>query len=97
LDLVTQAVEAIDTYRDMLTDQLNLYSSALSNKMNEIMKVLTIFAAIFIPLTFIAGIYGTNFEYLPELHFKYSYFFFWGVLVLVAIVMLAYFKRKRWL
>jgi magnesium transporter len=96
-DLTTHAVEAIDMYRDMLADQLNLYNSAVSNKMNDIMKVLTIFAAVFIPLTLIAGIYGTNFEYLPELHFRYSYFIFWGVLILVAIVMLAYFKRKRWL
>jgi len=64
--------------------------------MNDIMKVLTIFAAIFIPLTFIAGIYGTNFEYLPELHYKYSYFIFWAVLVFVAGALLIYFKRKRW-
>ena len=95
-DLITQATEAIDTYRDMLSDQLNLYNSAISNRMNDIMKVLTIFAAIFIPLTFIAGIYGTNFEYLPELKFKYSYFIFWGVMVGVAVVMLIYFKKKKW-
>ena len=96
-DLITQAAEAIDTYRDMLSDQLNLYNSVISNRMNDIMKVLTIFAAIFIPLTFIAGIYGTNFEYLPELHFKYSYFVFWGVMITVAVVMLLFFKRKKWL
>lgn len=96
-DLLTQATEAIDTYREMLSDQLNIYNSAISNKMNEIMKVLTIFAAIFIPLTFIAGIYGTNFEYLPELHFKYSYFIFWGVMILVAGILLIFFKRKKWL
>ncbi len=96
-DLITHAAEAIDNYRDMLSDQLNLYNSVISNRMNDIMKVLTIFAAIFIPLTFIAGIYGTNFEYLPELHFKYSYFVFWGVMITVAIVMLLFFKKKRWL
>jgi len=96
-DLITQATEAIDTYREMLSDQLNLYNSSISNRMNEIMKVLTIFAAIFIPLTFIAGIYGTNFEYLPELHFKYSYFIFWGVMISVVIALLAFFKRKDWL
>jgi magnesium transporter len=95
-DLITQASEAIDTYREMLSDQMNLYNSSLSNKMNDIMKVLTIFAAIFIPLTFIAGIYGTNFEYLPELHFKYSYYIFWGVMVAVAVSLLIFFKRKRW-
>ena len=61
------------------------------------MKVLTVFAAIFIPLTFIAGVYGTNFEYLPELHFRYSYFIFWGVLIFIGLLMLLFFKRKRWL
>jgi magnesium transporter len=96
-DLMIHATEAIDTYREMLSDQLNIYNSSISNRMNEIMKVLTIFAAIFIPLTFFAGIYGTNFEYLPELHFKYSYFIFWGVMITVAIAMLSYFKRKDWL
>jgi magnesium transporter len=96
-DLVTQAAEAIDTYRDMLSDQLNLYNSVVGNRMNDIMKVLTIFAAIFIPLTFIAGIYGTNFEYLPELKFKYSYFLFWGVMIAVAGVMLIFFRNKKWL
>jgi magnesium transporter len=96
LDHVAGASEAIDTYRDMLSDQLNIYNSTVANRMNDIMKVLTIFAAIFIPLTFIAGIYGTNFEYLPELRFKYSYFYFWGVLVAVAVGMLYFFKRKGW-
>ena len=60
----------------MLTDQLNIHNAVVANKMNDIMKTLTIFAATFIPLTFVAGIYGTNFEYLPELHYKYSYFIF---------------------
>lgn len=96
-DLVTQATEAIDTYRDMLSDQLDLYNSVVGNRMNDIMKVLTIFAAIFIPLTFIAGIYGTNFEYFPELKFKYSYFIFWCVMLLVAMIMLIYFRKKKWL
>ena len=95
-DLISHATEAIDTYRDLLTDQLNIHNSVMANKMNDIMKVLTIFAAIFIPLTFIAGIYGTNFEYLPELHYKYSYFIFWAILILVAGGLLYYFKRKRW-
>ena len=95
-DLISQATEAIDTYRDLLTDQLNIYNSVMANKMNDIMKVLTIFAAIFIPLTFIAGIYGTNFEYLPELHYKYSYFIFWAILIGLAGSLLIYFKRKRW-
>ena len=96
LDLITQAVEAIDLYREMLSDQLNTYNSTVSNKMNDVMKILTIFAAIFIPLTFIAGIYGTNFDYLPELHFKYSYFIFWGVMISVVAGMLLFFRKKGW-
>jgi len=95
-DLINQATEAIETYRDLLTDQLNIHNSVMANKMNDIMKILTIFAAIFIPLTFIAGIYGTNFEYLPELHYKYSYFIFWTILITLAGSLLLYFKRKRW-
>jgi magnesium transporter len=95
-DLTSQATEAIETYRDLLTDQLNIYNSVMANKMNDIMKVLTIFAAIFIPLTFIAGIYGTNFEYLPELKYKYSYFIFWAVMISVAGALIVYFKRKNW-
>ncbi|MEJ2690367.1 MAG: magnesium/cobalt transporter CorA [Deltaproteobacteria bacterium] len=97
LDLTTQAVEVIDTYRDMLSDQLNIYHTGVTNKLNEIMKVLTIFSAIFIPLTFIAGIYGTNFKYLPELDYHYAYFIFWGVLIFIALVMLRFFKRRGWL
>lgn len=96
LDHANQASEAVDMYRDLLTDQLNLHNSVLANKMNDIMKVLTIFASIFIPLTFVAGIYGTNFEYLPELHYRYSYFIFWGVLVAMAGALLIYFKKKKW-
>jgi magnesium transporter len=96
-DIATQATETLDSYREMLSDHLNIYNTTVSNRLNEIMKVLTIFAAIFIPLTFIAGIYGTNFEYLPELHFKYSYFIFWGIMLLVAGVMLRFFRRKGWL
>ncbi|MCF7904918.1 MAG: magnesium and cobalt transport protein CorA, partial [Candidatus Marinimicrobia bacterium] len=96
-DHVTHALETVDNYRDMLSDQLNIYNSVVSNRMNDIMKVLTIFAAIFIPLTFIAGVYGTNFEYLPELQYRYSYFVFWGVLLVVGGIMLGYFRRKKWL
>lgn len=95
--LALQSVEIIDTYREMLFDHLNVYNSGVSNKLNEIMKVLTIFSAIFIPLTFIAGVYGTNFEYLPELRYRYSYFVFWAVLLLVAGVMVRFFRRRGWL
>ncbi|MBN1116627.1 MAG: magnesium/cobalt transporter CorA [Bacteroidales bacterium] len=95
-DLGIQVNEIIDSYSTMLTDQLNLFNSILSNKANEVMKVLTIFASIFIPLTFIAGIYGTNFDYLPELHFKYSYPIMWGVMIGIVAAMFVFFKKQKW-
>lgn len=96
-DLISHAVEATDNYREMLSDQLGIYNTAIGNRLNEIMKILTIFAAIFIPLTFIAGIYGTNFENVPELKYKYSYFIFWGIMAAVAILMVRFFKKKGWM
>jgi magnesium transporter len=97
LDLSTQSVEIIETYRDVLSDYLDIYNTGVNNRLNDIMRVLTIFSVVFIPLTFIAGIYGTNFDYLPELHYRYSYFIFWGVLVLIAAVMLRFFHKRNWL
>ncbi|QCX00688.1 magnesium/cobalt transporter CorA [Aggregatimonas sangjinii] len=97
LDNINQAVDASETYRDILSDQLNIYHTTISTKLNDIMKFLTIFSVIFIPLTFIAGIYGTNFEVVPELKYEYSYFIMWGVMIVVAIGMLLYFKKRKWL
>lgn len=97
LEHATLASEATDSYRELLSDQLNIYHTVMSTRMNDIMKVLTVFAAIFIPLTFIAGVYGTNFEYVPELGYKYSYFVMWGVMLIVAVAMLIYFRRKQWI
>ncbi len=95
-DHLILVTETVDTYRDLLSDILNMHSTLTNNNMNRVMKTLTIFSAVFIPITFIAGVYGTNFEYLPELGYRYSYFIFWGVLVAVAALMLFYFKKKRW-
>ncbi|MBI9030548.1 magnesium/cobalt transporter CorA [bacterium] len=86
-----------ESYREILSDQLNIYHTTISSKLNDIMKFLTIFSVIFIPLTFIAGIYGTNFDFVPELHYKYSYFIMWGVMLVMAIAMLIYFRKKKWL
>ncbi len=94
---VTQAVEVADTYSNVLSDFLQVYHTSASNKMNEIMKVLTIFSAIFIPLTFLAGIYGMNFENLPEKNWYYGYYVFWGVVVLVGFLMFWFFRRRKWL
>jgi magnesium transporter len=97
IELVNQTLESIEIYYTMVTDQLNLYNSYVNNKANEVMKFLTMFASIFIPLTFLAGVYGTNFDFLPELHYKYSYFIMWGVMVTMSVSMLIYFKKKKWL
>jgi len=96
-DLVTQATDAIELYSGMISDHLNIYSTNVSNRINSVMKVLTIFASIFIPLTFIAGIYGMNFRYMPELEFRYGYLVFWIVVVGIVIGLLIYFRRKGWL
>jgi magnesium transporter len=92
-----QLIETVENYRDMTMGLMDLYMTSISNKMNNVMKVLTIIATIFIPLTFIAGVYGMNFEYMPELKYKYSYFILWGVMVLTFAVMLLLFKRRKWL
>ena len=96
-DHLIQVTENIDIYREMIWSLMDMYMTTISNKMNEVMKVLTIMATIFIPLTFIAGIYGMNFEYIPELQYKYSYFILWGVMIVIFIGMLIYFKRRKWL
>lgn len=81
----------------MIWSLLDMYMTIISNKMNEVMKVLTIMATIFIPLTFIAGIYGMNFDNMPELHYKYSYHILIGVMILIFFLMIAYFRKKKWL
>ena len=95
-DHTLQVMDSIETLRDITSGMLDTYLSSISNKMNEVMKTLTIIATIFIPLTFIAGIYGMNFDVMPELHWYYGYFFVWAFMVFVGILMIAYFRRKRW-
>lgn len=94
---IHQAIDSSETYREILSDQLNIYHTTISSKLNDVMKFLTIFSVIFIPLTFIAGIYGTNFDVVPELKYEYSYFIMWGVMIGVALGMLVYFKHRKWL
>ena len=96
-DHIIQLSENIDIYREMIWGLMDMYMTTISNKMNEVMKVLTIIATIFIPLTFIAGIYGMNFENIPELSYKYGYFVLWGIMIVLFIGMIFYFKRKKWL
>jgi magnesium transporter len=91
------AIEEADSMLRSLEGLSNIYFASLSQNMNEVMKVLTTVATIFIPLTFIAGIYGMNFENMPELRYRYGYFIVWGIMLLVTLGMILYFKKKKWI
>jgi magnesium transporter len=96
-DHAVQVVDVVEAFRDALSGLQDLYLSSLSNRMNEVMKVLTIVATIFVPLTFVAGIYGMNFEFIPELGWKWGYLAFWVVVVGLAGGMLGFFRKKGWI
>jgi magnesium transporter len=96
-DHTIQVIDTVESFRDMVSGMLDIYLSSISNRMNAVMKVLTIIATIFIPLTFVAGIYGMNFENMPELKWKYGYAGVWGVMLVIFLGMMVYFKRKKWL
>ncbi len=95
-DHTIQVIDTLETYRDMLSGMHDTYLSSISNRMNEVMKVLTIIATIFIPITFIAGIYGMNFEFMPELKWRWAYFGVWGIILFIVLGMVFFFKRKKW-
>ncbi len=96
-DHTIQTIETVEIFRETAVGLLDLYMNIASNKMNEIMKVLTIVSSIFIPLTFVAGVYGMNFHNMPELRLKYGYYMILGLMIMVFIGMIMFFKRKRWL
>jgi len=96
-DHVVQAIDSIEINRDMLTTMLDLYLSSVSYRTNEIMKVLTIIATIFMPLTFLAGVYGMNFEHMPELSWKYGYLLIWIIMIALGVAMLYFFRKKKWI
>lgn len=96
-DHTIHVIDTVETFRDMVSGMIDVYLTSVSYKLNEIMKVLTIIATIFIPLTFIAGVYGMNFAYMPELEWRGGYAFTWGIMIAVALIMLRYFKRKGWI
>ena len=96
-DHTIQVVDTVETFRDMVSGMLEIYLSSVSNRMNEVMKVLTIIATIFIPLTLIVGIYGMNFQYMPELAWRWGYPVVWLIMLAIGGLMLVYFRRKRWL
>jgi magnesium transporter len=96
-DHIIAIIETVDTYREMLSGMLDIYLSTVSNRLNEVMKVLTIIATIFMPLTFLAGVYGMNFKYMPELEWHFGYFGVLGLMLGVALLMLKYFRNKKWI
>lgn len=96
-DHIAQITDSIETYRDMINGLYDLYLSEISFKMNNIMQILTIISTIFIPLTFLVGVYGMNFDHMPELHGRYSYFALWGIMGLIFVAQLLFFRSRRWL
>jgi len=96
-DNVVQMIDAIESFRDILSSMTDIYLSSISNRMNEVMKVLTIISTIFIPLTFMAGVYGMNFKYMPELEWRWGYFGVLGLMLVAALMMILWFKGKKWL
>lgn len=96
-DNVIQAVETVESYRELIAGIVEVNLSTISNRMNKIMKVLTIISTLFIPLTFIVGVYGMNFSYMPELDYPYAYPIIWGIMALIVIGMLGFFKRRHWI
>ncbi len=96
-DHTIEIIDTVETYREMLSGMLDVYLSSLSNRLNEVMKVLTIIATIFMPLTFIAGVYGMNFKYMPELYWKWGYPATWLIMLAIGFSMYYYFKRRGWL
>jgi magnesium transporter len=96
-DHVVQIIELVETYREIASDLTETYISSVSNRMNEIMKVLTLIGTIFIPLTFLAGVYGMNFRYFPELDFAWAYPAFWLLCILLTACLLLFFRRRNWL
>jgi magnesium transporter len=96
-DHAVQALDAIETYRDVSVGLSDLYYSSVSNRLNEVMRTLTVISTIFIPLTFLVGVYGMNFENMPELHTRWGYFVVWGVMLTIAAVLIWWFKRRGWL
>jgi magnesium transporter len=96
-DHITRIIDTVETYRDLLSGIMDIYLSTNANKMNEVMKVLTIMSSIFIPVTFIAGVYGMNFEFMPELDSPYGYATVWVVMLSVMGGLIYYFKKKKWM
>lgn len=95
-DHLIHVTDTLDTYKDLVSGLMDLHMNTLNTRLNEVIKVLTVISTIFIPLTFIVGVYGMNFDFMPELKWKYGYFVVWGIMIVIVGFMLWYFKRKKW-
>jgi magnesium transporter len=96
-DHAVRVIDTVETFRDLLSGMMDIYLSSVSNRMNEVMKVLTIITTIFVPVTFIVGVYGMNFDFMPELHSKWGYPLTWFVIIVTIGSLLIYFRRKKWM
>jgi magnesium transporter len=96
-DHTIRVIDTVETYRDLLSGMMDIYLSSVSNKMNEVMKVLTIITTIFVPVTFIAGVYGMNFDNMPELHTSWAYGAVWILMIVIIASLIVYFRKKKWL
>jgi magnesium transporter len=95
-DHVAHLIDSLDTYKDLTSGLLDIHINAMNNKLNEVMKVLTVISTIFIPLTFIVGVYGMNFDFMPELKWEYGYYYVWGFMIILVVGMLGFFRHKKW-
>lgn len=95
-DHVIHLIDSLDTYRDLTSGLIDIYINTQNNRLNEVIRVLTIISTIFMPLTFIVGIYGMNFEVFPELSWRYGYYIVWGIMIAIALAMVGFFKYKKW-
>ena len=96
-DHVIHLIDSLETYRDLTTSLMDIYINTQNSRLNDVIRLLTIISTIFIPLTFIVGVYGMNFDYFPELEWKYGYFFIWGLMISIALGMVGFFRYKKWL
>jgi magnesium transporter len=97
LDHISRVVDSIDMFRDSLTSLLDMQISMKSDRMNEIMKILTIWSTIFLPLSFVVGLYGMNLKGIPEYSWNFGYAYVWGVMIILILIMVVYFKKKKWI
>jgi magnesium transporter len=96
-DHIIRVIDTVEFYRDLIGGMIDLYMSSMSNRMNEVMKTMTIITTIFVPLTFIVGVYGMNFEFMPELHTQFGYYIVWLVMIVIVVVLFVFFRIKKWL